>query len=562
MRVSLPHPICIICPKTAIFIFPQAYHEDMSTASLAIQALPTAASPEACYAAMLSRDARFDGQFFTAVTSTGIYCRPVCRVKAPKRENCRFFAHAAQAESAGFRPCLRCRPELAPWRQEPVWSTEDASHILASQATKLLADAAISGADASVAQVATKLGVSERHLRRIVEAHLGVSPLQYLQTRRLLAAKALLTDTRLPMADVALSSGFGSLRRFNAAFVQHYGMPPTRLRQQGAQGTSHTLAADAEHQEKACIELHLGLRPPYDAQALLSFWQQRQLETMELIAINPINTRVIGQFSGSIQLPCMIRSLCIMHAGTPLRGWLQAAPDLDKNVLRVRMSDSLAPALPLITARLRAAFDLDADPRAIEAGLGSAFPKAAGMRVPGSLEGFEIAVRAILGQQVTVAAGRTFTQRVLQTFGETISTPWPQITRCFPTPQALASASPESLGALGIIKQRQAALMALAQAVAGGELNLNSPAQPLQVIDQLKALPGIGDWTAHYIAMRALRWPDAFPAGDIALHNALGLRHENSPIKRARLAEAASQAWRPWRSYAVFRIWAGRYLAT
>lgn len=253
----------------------------------------------------------------------------------------------------------------------------------------------------------------------------------------------------------------------------------------------------------------------------------------------------------------MIRSLSITHAGQLLRGWVLAAPDLEKNTLRVGLSDSLAPALPLITARLRAAFDLDADPAAIDAALASSFQGGEGMRVPGSLDGFEIAVRAILGQQVTLDAGRTLTQRVLQAFGEPIQTHWPQISRCFPAPAALAQAKPDALGALGIARQRQAALIALSRAVANGELNLNSPPQSLQMIEQLKALPGIGDWAAQYIAMRALRWPDAFPAGDIALHNALNLRYEPSPVKRARLAETASQAWRPWRSYAVLRIWAG-----
>ncbi len=235
-----------------------------------------------------------------------------------------------------------------------------------------------------------------------------------------------------------------------------------------------------------------------------------------------------------------------------------------------------------MVTRLRAAFDLDADPAAIDAALGIdptvraelveaqgerrvtslRFVGNEGMRVPGSLDGFEIAVRAILGQQVTVAAGRTFTQRVLQNFGEPIQTPWPEISRCFPTPQSLAHASPESLGALGIVRQRQAALIALSQAVANGEIDLNSPANPLATIAQLKALPGIGDWTAHYIAMRALRWPDAFPAGDIALHNALGLRDIKSPTQRAKRAEELSQAWRPWRSYAVLRIWAGAYASS
>lgn len=506
---------------------------------------------DACYLAHKSRDARFDGQFFTGVISTGVYCRPVCRVKTPKRENCRFFAHAAQAEGGGFRPCLRCRPELAPLHNALVWSTEDASKMLALQAVKLLGDAALCGDEASVAQIAAQVGVSERHLRRIVEAHLGVSPLQYLQTRRLLAAKALLTDTALPISDVALNSGFGSLRRFNAAFAAHYGMPPTRLRKQS------TAQSPSSGKSQGSIEMSLGFRPPFDAQALFSFWHARQLDTMELIANYVDITSGNHRFLAEKNLPCLIRSLCIEHQGQWLSGWLQATPDMEKNLLRVRMSEAFAPALPLITARLRAAFDLDADPAAIDAALQTSFQAGQGMRVPGSLDGFEIAVRAILGQQVTVAAGRTFTQRVLQTFGEPIQTPWPEITRYFPKPQILAQASPESLGALGIVKQRQAALIALSRAVASGELNLNSPPNPLKTIARLQELPGIGEWTAHYIAMRALRWPDAFPAGDIALHNALGLRAEKSPTKRAKLAEAASQAWRPWRSYAVFRIWVG-----
>ena len=521
--------------------------------------------PDACYLAIKSRDARFDGQFFTAVTSTGIYCRPVCRVKAPRRENCRFFTHAAQAEGAGFRPCLRCRPELAPSRLELAWSTEDASKTLASQAVRLISDAALAGDDASVAQIAAKLGVSERHLRRMTLAHMGVSPLQLLQTRRLLTSKQLLTDTLLPMQEVAAASGFGSLRRFNAAFLQHYGMPPTRLRQECKQGADtdarlRTRSDSPLHAVQSCITLHLGFRPPYHAKALYAFWQQRQLDTMEFIAINEDSIRDNRLFRLKNDTYSLIRSLSITpqgSSGKTLRGWLQATPDMEKNTLRVRLSDELAPALPIITARLRAAFDLDADPAAIDAALSPVFKNSEGMRVPGALDGYEIAVRAILGQQVTVAAGLTFTQRVLQRFGAPIQTPWPQVTRCFPCACTLAQASPESLGELGIVRQRQTALIALSKAVASGDINLNSPPNPQQVIEQLKALPGIGDWTAHYIAMRALRWPDAFPAGDIALHNAMKLRHEPSPAKRARLAGVASQAWRPWRSYAVFRLWAG-----
>ena len=243
---------------------------------------------DACYLALKSRDARFDGQFFTGVTSTGIYCRPVCKVKAPRKENCVFYAHAAQAEGAGFRPCLRCRPELAP-QQRQVWSTEDASKMLAGQAVKLLGDAALCGDECSVSDIAAMVGVSERHLRRIVEAYLGVSPLQYLQTRRLLSAKSLLTDTGLPISDVALSSGFGSLRRFNAAFLQHYGMPPTRLRRDGKKG-----ANAANRNDHTSIQL--GFRPPFDAQALLAFWKERQLDTMELIASYQASMPVIPFF--------------------------------------------------------------------------------------------------------------------------------------------------------------------------------------------------------------------------------------------------------------------------
>ena len=544
--------------------------------------LETLPSSDACYLALKSRDARFDGQFFTGVTSTGIYCRPVCRVKAPKPSNCRFFAQAAQAEGAGFRPCLRCRPELAPRASTPAWSLEDASHTLAAQAAVLLQAQAVTAEQSAsgVAQVAARLGISERHLGRIVQAHLGISPLQVLQTHRLLAAKALLTDTQLPMQDVAMSAGFGSLRAFNAAFVQHYRLPPSQLRKE--------IGRDAAASQGE-IRLQLGFRPPYDTQALLGFWQHRQLDTMEFIALHADSMPANSPKSLKNQLPSIVRSLCLMHQGRMLRGWLHGSLDDEAHLLRVRMSDTLAPALPLLVTRLRAAFDLDADPAAIDAALGIdptvraelveahttlrqaqgerrvtslRFVGKEGMRVPGSLDGFEIAVRAILGQQVTVAAGRTFTQRVLQTFGEPIVTPWPSVSRCFPTPQALAQASPESLGALGIVKLRQAALIALSQAVASGAMDLNSPANPLHTISQLKALPGIGDWTAHYIAMRALRWPDAFPAGDIALHNALGLRDIKSPTQRARQAEELSQAWRPWRSYAVLRIWAGAYTAT
>jgi AraC family transcriptional regulator, regulatory protein of adaptative response / DNA-3-methyladenine glycosylase II len=516
---------------------------------------------DACYLALKSRDARFDGLFFTGVTSTGVYCRPVCRVKTPRQGNCRFFAHPAQAEGAGFRPCLLCRPELAPRAQALPWSKQDAAPVLAGEAANLLDELAHSAqatsghaesggeASAPVALVAARLGVSPRHLLRLMLSQYGVTPLQYLQTRRLLSAKALLCDTQLPMQAVALACGFGSLRRFNDSFVREYGMAPSRLRKVGVAGKP----------SGGDITLSLGFRPPYDWQALLAFWRERQLDTLEFIAISPDLARARGQKHSKQEAWSVCRSFSLVHQGQRLKGWLQASPDVQRQRLQVRVSDTLAPALPAITARLRAAFDLDADPAAIDAALGPAFAGGQGMRVPGSLDGFEIAVRAILGQQVTVAAGRTLVQRLLGAFGEPIQTPWPQVSRLFPTPQALAQASGDALGALGIVRQRQQALQALAQAVASGALNLNSSVRALQTVEQLKALPGIGDWTAQYIAMRALRWPDAFPAGDVALHHALGLREQPSAARRARAAEDLSQAWRPWRSYAVLRLWAGLY---
>ena len=496
------------------------------------------ASGDACYAAMKARDARFDGCFFTGVTSTGIYCRPVCSVKAPKRENCLFFNLAAQAESAGFRPCLRCRPELAP--HSVVWSIQDASYILAHQAARLL-DAPESWADSapSVEQLALKLGISDRHLRRIFEAQFGVSPLQYLQTRRLHTAKQLLADTQLPITQVALMSGFASLRRFNAAFLGHYKLNPTQLRRAVLQGQGQG-QAQASGQS---ITVRLGYRPPYDVAAMLGFMGKRSISTIESIAAGPSDT-------------CTRRTFGIEVAGKKHTGWLQMRFDEVRSQLVLSVSDSLRDVLPVVIRRVRAAFDLDADPRAINAVLHEAFATGDGLRVPGALDGFELAVRAVLGQQITVAAARTLAQRLVDTLGQPIATPWPALCRLFPSPAVLAEASGDTLGKLGIVRQRQAAIVSLARAVAGGGLQLHGGADVQATVEALKALPGIGDWTAQYIAMRALRWPDAFPAGDVALHKALGVQGLKNP---ARLAEEASQAWKPWRSYAVIRVWSGAW---
>jgi AraC family transcriptional regulator of adaptative response / DNA-3-methyladenine glycosylase II len=492
-----------------------------------------------CYLALKARDARFDGSFFTGVTSTGIYCRPVCSVKTPKRENCRFFHHAAQAESAGFRPCLRCRPELAP--HSVVWSIQDASYILAHQAARLL-DEPDAWADAapSVEKLAAKLGVSDRHVRRIFEAQFGVSPMQYLQTRRLHTAKQLLADTTLPITQIALMSGYASVRRFNAAFVEHYKLNPTQLRRKGVTANSSAApAADAS----AGITVRLGYRPPYDVQAMLAFFGKRMITAIELMG-------------DSAQGAWLCRTLRVESAGKTCSGWLQVKFDESRSQVVLTVSDSLRDVLPLVIRRVRATFDLDADPGAINAVLHASFPSGDGLRVPGAFDGYELAVRAVLGQQITVAAARTLAQRMVDQFGEPIASPWPELTRLFPSPRVLAAASGDALGQMGIVRQRQAAIIGIARAIAEKRLHLHSGADVNATIATLKDLPGVGDWTAQYIAMRALRWPDAFPAGDVALHKALGVQGLKNP---ARLAEEASAAWKPWRSYAVIRVWSGAW---
>ena len=493
---------------------------------------PDPIDADACYRALCSHDARFDGQFFTAVTSTGIYCRPVCRVRTPRRENCRFFAHAAQAEHAGFRPCLRCRPELAPIDRH--WSNEDASAILLQQATLWLDDPQHwFDADGNMGErLASRLGVSDRHLRRVFEDRLGVSPLQYLLTRKLLTAKQLLADTNLPIARIAGASGFASVRRFNAAFLDHYRLNPTQLRRQTSNRDSGQGSA-----------VRLGYRPPYDVAATLAFLRQRLIEGVAFVD----DRQRLGQ---TLRMDIGERS----H-----RGWLLAEFDETRCQLVLRVSDDLREVLPQVIHRLRAALDLDADPGAINAVLHGAFPAGDGLRVPGALDGFELAVRAVLGQQITVAAARTLAQRLVNRFGEPIDTPFEALTRLFPSPDVLARAGGDALGELGIVKQRQAAIVALARGVAEQGLVLNGGADVPATIAALKELPGIGDWTAQYIAMRALRWPDAFPAGDVALHKALGVQEFKQP---AREAEAISQAWKPWRSYAVLRAWSAGYIAT
>lgn len=478
-------------------------------------------SAAALYSAFTSRDPRFDGLFYVGVTSTGIYCRPICTAKTPRAANCRFFKSAGAAEKASFRPCLRCRPELAPG-SAPI---DDAQRI-ASLITGRIDEGLSTGHERGLESIAAQFELSSRQLRRIVHKELGVSPIELVLTRRLLLAKQLLTETTLPIMEVAYASGFSSLRRFNDAFGRRYGMPPSRLRGR-ADEASHAPARGET------FTLRLTYRPPFDWPGILGFLGARALKGVESVRD--------GDYLRTVRIGA--------HTG-----WIKVRNGREGHSLRVEITHSLAAVLPAVLGRLRHLFDLSARPDVIAAHLGQdpllAAPvsRNAGLRVPGAFDGFELAMRAILGQQVTVKAATTLSGRFARAFGDPIETPHPDLSVLSPSPERIASAKVEEIAALGIIRARARSLIALAEEIASERLKLEAGAHPEATIRQMVTLPGIGAWTAHYIAMRALRWPDAFPKEDVALRKILG------GVASAR-AEEMSQAWRPWRSYAVLHLW-------
>lgn len=475
---------------------------------------------DTAYLALTSRDARFDGVFYVGVTSTGIYCRPVCPVKPPKAANCLFFSSAEAAEKSGFRPCLRCRPELAPGNA-PV----DRGPLIAERLMQQI-DEGVIEQTVNLEEIAARFDLSLRQLRRVVQKELGVSPKELRQTRRLLLAKQLLSETRLPVTEVAYASGFTSLRRFNDAFSKHYRMPPSRLRK-AVREESVLL----NHADTSVVQL--SYRPPYDWQAMLDFLRLRALRGVEYVDdARYYRTVRLGQHSG----------------------WITVWQKSERNSVQVEFSHSLIPVLPLLLRRLKSLFDLSARPDVIEAHLAqdalltAALLAHPGLRVPGTFDGFEMAVRAILGQQITVKAAATLGGRFVAAFGEPILTPLMQLTHLTPAPENIAQCCVDDIASLGIVSARARSILALAAVCARGDINLDAVSQPEKIVEQLLALPGIGDWTTQYLAMRALRWPDAFPAGDVVVRNHLGKI-------TAKEAESRSQAWRPWRSYAVMHIW-------
>lgn len=460
-----------------------------------------------CYRAILSRDRRFDGVFFVGVSSTGIYCRTICTVKTPRRENCTFYPSAAAAERAGYRPCLRCRPELAPGQAKV-----DAVGRLAAAAASKIEDGTLT--ELSVSELANSLGISDRHLRRILQQEFGVTPIQLAQTQRLLLAKRLLTDTSLSIADIAFASGFSSVRRLNALFQKHYRLNPTALRK------ATNLPQDTLHCE-------LAYRPPLNWQALLCYLQGRAITGVEIIEDDCYKrTVMIGQH----------------------QGWIQVAPIPKQNKLQVELCASLVAAILPILTRVKVLFDLAADPVLIGEHLGDLAVSFPGLRVPGAFNQFEVAIRAILGQQVSVKAATTLMDRLVKAFGSPIQTPIAGLTHITPTPTQIAQLSPTDLTELGIISARAKSIIAIARALVNQDLQLDTYANIETTIARLKALPGIGDWTAQYIAMRVLAYPDAFPYGDLGLRQALKVE---KPAQVLQIAEK----WRPWRAYATLYLW-------
>lgn len=481
----------------------------------------------ACYRALKTRDARFDGRLFVGITSTGIYCRPICPARSARFENCRFYPSAAAAQEAGFRPCLRCRPETAP----EFGSWRGTSNTV-SRGLALIADGALDGEGASVDALAERLGIGERQLRRLFHQHLGASPITVAQTRRVLFAKRLIHDTRLPMAEIALASGFGSVRRFNETFQQLFRRPPGALRRKAVQALPEGSVGEIG------VAVRLSYRPPYDWDAMLAFLRARAIESVEWIDRDTY-CRTVRQdgLSGTVE---------VRHRPQ------QASLDATIRFPSVR-------ALPAIVGRIRRVFDLGADVAAIGAHLAQdpmlapLVAERPGLRAPGGWDGFELAVRAVLGQQVSVEAGRKLGSRLTQICGATLPAGQyrAELRRAFPTAAQVVAAD---LSALGMPNARKQTLVALAQAA------LQDPSlfQPLGSIEEtvarLSTIRGIGAWTAHYIALRAVRETDAFPASDIGLLR--GAANGNGARPSPEALQDRAETWRPWRAYAAQHLWA------
>lgn len=476
---------------------------------------------ERCSRARYSRDPRFDGLFFTAVKTTGIYCRPICPARAPKEENVVYYETAVAAAQAGYRPCLRCRPEAAPGT--PAWRGTETT---VSRALGMIRAGSLN--EGSLEDLSDRLGITSRYLRQLFTQHLGVSPVAFAQTTRTHFAAQLLEQTRLPITQIALASGFGSIRRFNHVFKETYGKAPRDFKK------SLVRDEDTQQAQTSCT-LKLRYRPPYDWESALAFLSMRCIPGVEWVA-DKIYTRsfLLGETKGYFS----IRHLINDHA-------------FQLTVSANRMDDLME-----ITARVRRILDLDANPAAIEdvlkgdaimAPLLERFP---GTRLPGAWEPFEFSVRAILGQQISVKAATTIAGRIATRYGETCTnSPMSEITHYFPTPSQLAT---QDFEGIGLTRTRTKTLMGMVQAVHKGELTLEVGKSLDDFVKAFTALPGIGPWTAQYVAMRGLSEPDAFPESDLGIIKALSPTEERISPKEVKVL---AKAWQPWRGYAAILLW-------
>src|SRR5262245_1431749 len=486
--------------------------------------------PTICYQAVLSRDPRFDGRFFGGVVTTGVYCRPVCRVRPPKPENIRWFACAAAAEAAGFRPCRRCRPEAAPGTS--AWL---GSSAVVSRALRLISEGVLD--ETGLEELSARLGIGSRHLRRLFAEHLGVSPLAVASARRVHFAARLIQETELPITEIAFAAGFGSVRQFNHAVLSAFGQPPTQIRNRRGLKTELKRMKDAWN--GGGLLLRLPYRPPLDWAAMSGIFKQRATPGVEAVDGDCYRRTVrLNSVAGAIELRRIPNeAYLLMHVWMPSYECVMQ-----------------------VAERARRIFDLGADPLQIAEHLrrcpelADALASAPGLRVPGAWDGFELAVRAVLGQQASEVGATTLAGRLAQAFGA----PLPgyenlALTHLFPQPEPLAEAD---LRVIGISEARANTIRALASSVARGELELDASQGVDETISRLRAIPGIGDWTANYIAMRALGETDAFPSDDLELRRALSIRKGRKSRVSVRELTKIADEWRPWRAYAAMYLWA------
>ena len=472
--------------------------------------------------ARLARDSRFDGQFYVGVKTTGIYCRPICPANAPKSENVSFYPSAAAAGEAGFRPCLRCRPECAPGT--PAWS---GTSTTVRRGLRLISSGALD--DGNVETLANRLGVTSRHLRRLFTKHLGASPLAVAHTQRLHFAKRLIDETSLPMNHISNAAGFGSVRRFNDTFQKTYGRTPRDLRRSGneAQLTGRT----------ATLTVKLAYRRPFSWPAMVEFFLHRATPGVEQVA-GSIYRRTFS-FNGD-------------------HGIVEVQPHAQDGYLSLTLFSINTGALFDTVQCAREVFDLDAPANEIGSALGQdeklrvMLNQHPGIRVPGAWDGFELTVRAILGQQISVKGATTIAGRIATRYGETLNLAGDDnaygLNRIFPTPERLVRAR---FNNLGIIRSRAETIRSVARAVISGDIHFDSSQDPEEFCESLKSIRGIGDWTAQYVAMRALKNPDAFPGSDLGLIKAIDYPNRVTPKELEKRAEG----WRPWRSYAAMLLW-------